>query len=101
MSRRYTPLSRELAAVICSIAACRLERVESDYWTVCRDIDLDDASPSAQLAFAAFAFVVDQMNLDDSDTWPLRDDRRGTDPSWASWVDAEAEALIRTGWVPS
>ncbi len=84
--KRYTKAQREQAAIICAIAASN-PRLSQAYRAVCIALDLpwcDDRgsdTPAYYLALVSW----DKCHL----TWNCGHN-----------VDAEAEALIRTGWSP-
>jgi hypothetical protein len=82
MSKRYSKRVRERAATICAIAAAMPDFHES-YSHICYvvgwEIGYDD--PAFALAMAAWVHV------------------SGSNYGGPHW-DAEAEALIRTGWSP-
>lgn len=69
----YTEAQREQAALICAIAASNPTWHE-DYEGICDALGLDVRSAAFCLAYSAWQAC----------EWPF--------------VDAEAEALIRTGW---
>jgi hypothetical protein len=74
--KKYTREERELAAVICAIAASTPDLNQS-YSAVCWALDIDPDTGAGELAFKAWNAT-----------------------QHADHPDAEAEALIRTGWCP-
>ena len=75
---------RETAALICAIAASTPD-MRDNYSSVCFHAGVDVAGPAANLAYDAWFKVHRQLG---SDVPP-------------GVRDAEAEALIRSGWSPS
>ncbi len=81
MSRhRYTKAEREQAALICAIAASNPEFAQA-YDKVCRALGIE-------LSAAAYCLAVE--------AWDQKLTVQGEPGD--QYVDAEAEALIRTGW---
>lgn len=88
MSRsKYTKAERDVAALICAIAASQSDRSDAFYDRIADDIGADDAS-----LFLA------------QDAWTDSVERRPGGADFWDWLperDAEAESMIRTGWEPS
>jgi hypothetical protein len=83
--KRYSKKVREEAALICAIAA---STPTEWYSTIEIGLGLCDGcrdDSSHDLAVAAYRYV----------------ERYSAWPQFGQEVDAEAEALIRTGWIPS
>ena len=81
---KITKKVREEAALICAVSAST--RVQSGtgftYSVIASHLGLDDKSPAFMLAFKAW------LNA------------RPIGCDWTQETDAEAEALLRTGWTP-
>lgn len=83
---RYTKKERDSAALICAIAASRPDRWRAFYDQIQDDIGAEDSA----LFLAQDAWSVAHMaHFGRAGVW-----------EWPPEVDAEAEALIRTGWEP-
>jgi hypothetical protein len=83
---KYTKKDRENAALICAIAAS-----SKDACPLYREIqrELAASDDAGALAHDAWRYVRDQLR-----------DPFGHAPEWVREHDAEAESLLRTGWVP-
>lgn len=81
--KRYSKKVREEAALICAIAAST-PGLHCSYWAVRRAMGWREPSRAVELALDAWFHVDDEFG------------RPGINPL----TDAEAEALIRTGWSP-
>jgi len=88
VTRRYTDAEREEAALICAIAASGgvYREWSGDRGRAYSNIatNTDASNSGLTLAIQAYLHVLDV-----------------TDSYWTREVDAEAEALIRTGWTPT
>lgn len=81
--------TREQAALICAVAASNPHLAES-YNLTClhlRRVGIPMSDAAYDLAFAAWEYVTDALGRD------FNTPNEG-------WVDAEAESLLRTGWIP-
>lgn len=83
MMARYSKADREAAAVICAVAASTPERMSTLYCHVAAFLYASEQAE--ELAF--MAFMEARRRLRRIDSWRIEN-------------DAEAEALIRTGWSP-
>lgn len=85
MSRsKYTKAERNVAALICAIAASRLDRSVAYYDTIADEVGAD---------YAALFLA--------QDAWSeAHKDRNAAEWQWPPEIDAEAEALLRTGFEP-
>ncbi len=85
--KRYTKSEREQAALICAIAASN-PRLKNNYTQVCEALDLDQDCVAHELAIDAAIEVTIDVGIR---CWPENA------PALCE-LDAETEALIRTGW---
>lgn len=81
VAMRYSKRDRDAAALICAISASS-EHGEI-YAQTCPAIGVDVCGPAHRLAFCAYVLLVCRLGM-----------------RWTRETDAEAEALIRTGWEP-